>query len=99
MPPSTNLIRTARQQAGLSQKDLRAQLAACGVILSQPTLSHYETGKRAPGSIEEIVALAGALALDPDALAHYFANQRAEYARTAYLEKLVTGEPQETIHG
>ena len=99
MSQSTSLLRAARQQAGLSQKDLRAQLAACGVVLSQPTLSHYETGKRAPGSIEEIVALAGALALDPDALARYFANQRAEYARTAYLEKLVADEPKETIDG
>jgi transcriptional regulator with XRE-family HTH domain len=49
----------------LSQEDLQARLAACGVPVSQPTLSHYETGKRAPGTMEEIVALAAALQVEP----------------------------------
>jgi transcriptional regulator with XRE-family HTH domain len=85
---TTTLLRAARQQAGLSQKDLRARLAACGVPVSQPTISHYETGKRAPGTMEEIVALAAALQVEPEALIDDFADQRAGYARAAYLEKL-----------
>lgn len=89
MNQSTSLLRDARQQAGLSQKDLRARLAACGVLVSQPTVSHYETGKRAPGTMEEIVALAETLQIEPEALIDYFADQRAGYARAAYLEKLV----------
>lgn len=85
---SRNLLRAARLRAGLSQKDLQAQLAARGVILSQPTLSHYETGRRVPGTMAEIAAMARVLHVESEALVTYFADQRADYARTAYLEKL-----------
>jgi len=85
---SSSFLRSARLRAGLSQKDLQAQLAARGVILSQPTLSHYETGRRVPGTMTEIVAMAQVLHVESQALVNYFANQRADYARTAYLEKL-----------
>ena len=85
---SRNLLRAARLQAGLSQKDLRAQLAAYGIILSQPTISHYETGKRVPGTMAEIAAMAQILHVKPETLLDYFADERANYARAAYLEKL-----------
>lgn len=88
---STNLLRSARLQMGLSQKDLRAQLAARGITLSQPTISHYETGKHVPGTMEEIVALAQTLQVNQETLVAHFANQRARHARAAYLDKLTHG--------
>lgn len=88
---SSSLLRAARLRAGLSQQDLRAQLAARGVILSQPTLSHYETSRRVPGTMAEIVALARVLQVEQETLVTHFANLRARHARAAYLEKLTRG--------
>jgi transcriptional regulator with XRE-family HTH domain len=85
---SGNLLRAARLRAGLSQKALQAQLAARGVTLSRPTLSHYATGRRVPGALVEIVATARVLRVESQALLDYFADQRADHARAAYLEKL-----------
>jgi transcriptional regulator with XRE-family HTH domain len=65
---SSNLLRAARLRAGLSQKDVQAQLAARCVILSQPTLSHYETGRRVPGTMAEILAMARVLRAKPEML-------------------------------
>lgn len=89
MSQKPSLLRAARQDAGLSQEDLRAGLATRGVFVSQPTISHYETGKRVPGTMEEIVALAQMLQIDQKTLIDHFADQRASHARAAYLEKLI----------
>jgi transcriptional regulator with XRE-family HTH domain len=90
MNQKTSMLCAARQQAGMSQKDLRAQLAACGVMLSQPTLSHYETGKRVSGTMAEIAAIAQVLHVKPETLIDHFADQRADYARATYLGKLTS---------
>ena len=98
MSQMPSLLRAARHKVGLSQKDLRAGLAARGIFVSQPTISHYETGMRVPGTMEEVVALAQMLHIDQNRLIDHFADQRASHARAAYLEKLIHEPGQQVLH-